>query len=104
MDVAGRYGGEEFLLIFGDTEPDQVLTLIERLRQKIADHAFQKIAVDGRPVDGEFLRVTMSFGIARLHDPLADSSREIVARADAALYASKTAGRNRATLAADAKN
>ncbi len=102
VDVAGRYGGEEFLLIFGDTAPDMVFTLIERLRQKIADHAFKKIAANGRPVDGEFLHVTMSFGVAGLYDPLASSSQEIVARADAALYASKTGGRNRVTLATDA--
>lgn len=98
LDVAGRYGGEEFLLIYEDSEKDQVLSIVERLRQAIEDHKFRKIGPGGATVEGEWLQVTMSFGIALLNDPSLESSKEILALADAALYRSKENGRNQATL------
>lgn len=98
LDVAGRYGGEEFLLIYEDTEKDQVLSIVERLRLTIEAHEFRKIGPNGSPVDGEWLHVTMSFGIALFNDRSMENSKEILALADAALYRSKEGGRNRATL------
>lgn len=98
LDVAGRYGGEEFLLIYEDAEKDQVLNIVERLRQTIAAHQFKKIGPGGSPLDGEYLQVTMSFGIALLNDQSMEHSKEILSIADAALYRSKENGRNRVTL------
>jgi diguanylate cyclase (GGDEF)-like protein len=98
LDVAGRYGGEEFLLIYEDTEKNQVLNIVERLRQSIENHKFKKIGPNGSPLDGEYLHVTMSFGIALLHEPSIENSTEILSMADEALYQSKESGRNRATL------
>lgn len=98
LDVAGRYGGEEFLLIYEDTETDQVLNIVERLRLAIEQHEFIKIGPGGSPLDGECLHVTMSFGIALLDDPSLASSKEILSMADTALYRSKAGGRNRVTL------
>ncbi len=98
LDVAGRYGGEEFLLIYEDSEADQVLNIVGRLRQTIEDHPFKKIGPNGNPLDGEYLKVTMSFGVALLNDPSIENSKEILALADSALYLSKTGGRNRVTL------
>ncbi len=98
LDVAGRYGGEEFLLIYEDSEKNQILSIVERLRQIIEDHRFQKIGADGTPLDGEWLQVTMSFGIALLGDRPMENSKEILSLADAALYQSKANGRNQATL------
>lgn len=98
LDVAGRYGGEEFLLIYEDTETDQVLSIVERLRLTIAEHQFIKIGPGGSPLTGEYLQVTMSFGVALLDDLHCKNSREILSRADAALYRSKADGRNRVTL------
>ena len=98
LDVAGRYGGEEFLLIYEDTTTDQVLNIVERLRQTIEDHEFIKIGPAGIPLTGECLHVTMSFGIALFNDRALENSKEILALADAALYRSKEGGRNRATL------
>lgn len=98
LDIAGRYGGEEFLLIYEDSEKDQVLNIVERLRQAIEDHEFKKIGPSGSPLDGEFLHVTMSFGIALLNDRPIENSKEILSMADAALYRSKESGRNRVTL------
>lgn len=98
LDVAGRYGGEEFLLIYEDSEKDQVLNIVERLRQAIEDHEFKKIGSNGSPLDGEYLHVTMSFGIALLNDQSIENSNEILSMADAALYRSKGNGRNQVTL------
>jgi diguanylate cyclase (GGDEF)-like protein len=98
LDVAGRYGGEEFLLIYEESEKEQVLSIVERLRQTIADHKFKKIGSNGSPLDGEYLHVTMSFGIALLSDQPIENSKEILSKADSALYRSKTSGRNRVTL------
>jgi diguanylate cyclase (GGDEF)-like protein len=98
LDVAGRYGGEEFLLIYEDSEKDQVLNIIERLRQTIEDHEFKKIGPNGSPVDGECLHVTMSFGIALLDDKSTENSKQILSIADTALYRSKEGGRNQVTL------
>lgn len=99
LDVVGRYGGEEFLLVCEASEPAQVLNLVERLRQTIETHPFRKIGADGRVMEGETLRVTMSFGVALIKEATMESSKEILAQADAALYKSKEGGRNRATLA-----
>ncbi len=98
LDIAGRYGGEEFLLIYEDSEKDQVLNIVERLRQTIEEHEFKKIGPSGSPLDGEFLHVTMSFGIALLNDRSIENSKEILSMADAALYRSKESGRNQVTL------
>ncbi len=98
IDVGGRYGGEEFLLIYADSEPDQVMRIVERLRQTIAAHDFPRIGADGTPLPDETLRVTMSFGIARLGDLSVEQSKEVLAKADRALYRSKEGGRNRVTV------
>lgn len=98
LDVVGRYGGEEFLLIYEETEIEQVQGIVERLRETVAAHAFARINADGRVLADESLTVTMSFGIAPLGDGTPENCREVLARADAALYQSKRAGRNRLTL------
>jgi diguanylate cyclase (GGDEF)-like protein len=98
LDVVGRYGGEEFLLIYEDSDPEQVMHIVQRLRQSIADHLFKKIGPSGTPIPGETLRVTMSFGIAPLQCDGVTSSKELLAMADAALYQSKEDGRNRVTM------
>lgn len=94
IDVAGRYGGEEFLLIYADSEPMQVTHIVDRLRELIAQHDFPRISSDGQPLPDESLHVTLSFGVARLGDLEAAQSREILAKADQALYQAKANGRN----------
>jgi diguanylate cyclase (GGDEF)-like protein len=84
-DSAFRYGGEEFLLAMQSTGLAEAQEVAERLRQGIAE-----LAIDvgmGLP-----LSITVSFGLASL-DPheFAETS---VGRADLALYAAKSAGRN----------
>jgi diguanylate cyclase (GGDEF)-like protein len=83
-DLIGRYGGEEFALLVHDAAG--VAELAERLRAAVA--------TDPIPTDNGPLPVTVSIGVATLEtsDTAADA---ILARADAALYQAKRAGRNR---------
>ncbi len=99
FDVAGRYGGEEFLLILDETDPKNAFAVIERLRKAIEQTAFEKVDKTGNIIENEFLNVTMSFGVCEY-----DNGREIktatdwISRADSALYASKQSGRNKTTI------
>ncbi|BCS96799.1 hypothetical protein DSLASN_24310 [Desulfoluna limicola] len=99
FDVAGRYGGEEFLLVLDGTQDSDTLDIIERIRRKIEGHAFGKADKAGNPIPGESLRITMSFGIAENRsEPEPCDALEWISRADRALYRSKRDGRNRTTL------
>ena len=91
IDVAGRYGGEEFMLILPATSGRDAAVAAERLRA----------AIEATVVDiggGKTLSKTMSFGVAQLGAD--ETSESLIGRADEALYASKEGGRNCVTLAA----
>ena len=81
-DFVGRWGGEEFLIVCPYTDAASACQLAENLRQTIQDHRFPVVA-----------QKTASFGVASFRQD--DTVREIVSRADTALYAAKAAGRNR---------
>ncbi len=81
-DVAGRWGGEEFLVVCPETDIAAVAAQAEHLRQRISNIPF---AVPGRQ--------TASFGVASLGK--GESRDDLVRRADDALYAAKNNGRNR---------
>jgi len=98
FDIAGRYGGEEFLLIFDETDSSGVFKVIERIRKRIAAHGFSKSDESGTPVPGESISITMSFGIAEKGGASKKGDMlEWISRADRALYLSKEGGRNRTT-------
>jgi diguanylate cyclase (GGDEF)-like protein len=90
-DFAGRYGGEEFLLLLPETDAEGARTILERLRLAIA-------AITISVVD---LHVTASFGVAVLPDHAVDAST-LIRQADRALYAAKAGGRNRVEVVTDA--
>lgn len=100
FDVAGRYGGEEFLLVFDETDGAMAVDIAERIRNIIASHAFQQVNETGRPVEGKFLNITMSFGVAVAGggEALNCDPQEWIGMADNALYRSKQNGRNQTTL------
>ena len=83
-DLAARFGGEEFVLALLDTPADAARAVCERLRAAVADYPWQELRSD--------LEVTISIGLAeaKAHRDCA----ELLAAADARLYAAKHAGRN----------
>jgi diguanylate cyclase (GGDEF)-like protein len=89
QDLAGRWGGEEFALVLGNTGLEAGAAIAERARRALEESS--------TALDGTRLSVTASFGVAshRPHTELAD----LVQAADGALYAAKRAGRNRVVLA-----
>jgi diguanylate cyclase (GGDEF)-like protein len=89
-DRAGRYGGEEFLLVLPCTELSGALELAEKLRRRIAAEAVT-IGLNGS------VNVTVSLGVAIAHE--AEDADAFLARVDAALYAAKRGGRNRVEVA-----
>ncbi len=91
-DLLARYGGEEFVLIMPDTSEQSAHLIAERLRVLICEEAMKL------PNLSEAVKVTISVGIAATNSPKQNSG-QIIACADAALYAAKQSGRNRCILA-----
>lgn len=88
-DVIGRWGGEEFLVILTDTEPDhQGLRAVERLREYVVSQRLCASAPEQV--------VTFSAGVAVRCS--GETVAKLLERADQALYAAKQAGRNRCLL------
>jgi two-component system cell cycle response regulator len=93
-DVLGRWGGEEFVVIAGDTAFEQALELAERLRRALAGHAFEvEVAQQGR-LRKLLHRQTASLGVALLKPGMRDE-HDLLAAADRRMYAAKRDGRNR---------
>lgn len=94
MDLACRYGGEEFLVAMPDTDRATAAHVAERMRTEIAAHP---VPIAGR---GD-VNVTVSIGIGSTEDgPGDDTPQRLIKRADDALYAAKSAGRNRVIASA----
>lgn len=91
-DICGRYGGDEFLLLLGSIETADVRTLAERIRHAVANTPLF--------VDAGVVRSSVSIGCASYPSD-AESTEELLNKADSALYKSKHGGRNRVTLSAD---
>ena len=94
IDIVGRYGGEEFVLLLPGTGLEGAREVAERLRARIAALAIE-LDEDGAPP----LVLTASIGFAALG--LDDTLEHLLASADAALYRAKGAGRNRAVAVTD---
>src|SRR6185369_3018737 len=88
-EVFGRYGGEEFLVLFPDMTMDQARQSSEKLRLALRDHALR--------VEEQDVMVTLSLGLASFEtgDVLFD---QVARRADIALYFAKTQGRDRVEI------
>lgn len=91
-DIAGRFGGEEFLLLMPGADAERAIARAENMRKAIGSldvsYAGQKLG-----------RVTASFGVATFpHD--GETGQSLVHAADVALYAAKNSGRDRVMAAA----
>lgn len=88
IDLACRFGGEEFVVVMPDTDGPVAQRVAERIRAEIAARPF--------PIgkDGKAIAVTVSVGVATMQPPH-DSVASLLKRADVALYEAKSAGRNR---------
>jgi diguanylate cyclase (GGDEF)-like protein len=86
-DVACRYGGEEFAILFPASDAVSARAVAERVRLSLHAESFE---FDGAP-----FRITVSAGIASGEAASAGGRDEILFRADKALYAAKDMGRNR---------
>ena len=88
-DLVGRYGGEEFCMVLPGVDAKLCQAIAERIR----------LSIEATQCSDHFpdLRITASFGVASLHAGISDA-KMLVEQADAALYESKEAGRNRVTI------
>ena len=90
-DIVARYGGEEIILLLHETDPSSAMILAKHLRRKIEEMV---VSYAGQAR----LNVTISAGVAGF--PLhAKDRKNLIKKADEALYCSKENGRNRVTLA-----
>lgn len=89
IDVVGRYGGEEFTVLLVNTDIQQCIPLAERIVRKISEKTFLK--------NGIAVNVTISAGMAGF--PIhADQVRELISKADKAMYETKRIGGNSVTI------
>lgn len=87
---AGRYGGEEFVVILSHTDKDEAMLVAEKIREAVD---ILNIPHKGR-TDGK-LNVTVSMGLAAMVPDKKDTSNQLIEYADRALYAAKAKGRNK---------
>lgn len=92
-DAMARYGGEEFAVLLVQTDADTARTIAERIREAIASTPI-------RLPDSRNLSVTLSIGVSSMKEEVRGAdidakARDLVDRADHALYAAKRGGRNR---------
>ena len=89
IDVVGRYGGEEFAVLLVNTDIQQCIPLAERIVRKISEKTFLK--------NGIAVNVTISAGMAGF--PIhANQVRELISKADKAMYETKRIGGNSVTI------
>ena len=86
VDIASRWGGEEFLLVLPGTDVDGAVQLAQRIRDYLEDRTLLT-------PEGAAVKVTASFGVAEAQGETEPA--ELVAAADAALYEAKRRGKNR---------
>ncbi|WIV62025.1 GGDEF domain-containing protein [Amycolatopsis nalaikhensis] len=91
-DLVGRFGGEEFVALLPATSKEDAIVTAERIRQRVSELVISTTTNEGEAVD--IVRQTASIGVAAY--PLDGASiEEVMASADAAVYAAKHGGRNR---------
>lgn len=86
IDTVARWGGEEFIALFPQTEKEGAMQPASRILNTIAEHPFSEIGDE---------QITVSIGIASVPDPSIDTEEKLLHSSDIALYTAKKNGRNR---------
>ena len=90
VDIMGRYGGEEFVILLPESPLEGALLVAERVRLAVAQSAFA--------VAQENILVTVSLGVAISNPDEFMTLDQLLEQADQALYLSKNGGRNRVSV------
>ena len=91
IDMVGRYGGEEFLVILPNTDEEEAARFAERVRTAVEAHIFRD--------ETNEIRMTCSSGVASFPAEGVDGPEQLLKQADDALYVAKESGRNRVVRA-----
>jgi diguanylate cyclase (GGDEF)-like protein len=94
-DLAGRFGGEEFVVLLPQTDEADALSIAERLRAHVAGMA---VPADDGAAPGTLVSLTVSVGVAAL-GAAGSEVTDLLTAADAALYYAKQTGRNKTHVA-----
>jgi diguanylate cyclase (GGDEF)-like protein/PAS domain S-box-containing protein len=89
IDVAFRYGGEEFTVLLPETRCDNALLVAERIRKSVMQAVFNPFTLDGKP---EVINLTVSVGATEFNPE--DNEKTLLKRVDNAMYQAKNSGRN----------
>ncbi|MCK5687296.1 diguanylate cyclase [bacterium] len=89
VDIVARYGGEEFVVICPEKSSSEVMIAAERMRRAVEEHEFM--------VAGEKVQITISLGLSDYPND-ADTKKDLIEKADTALYRAKQTGRNRIVI------
>jgi len=89
IDMAFRYGGEEFTVILPETKSEDAIIVAERVRKAVSHTVFYPFTLDGQP---DVVNKTISIGITEFH--MEDDMKSFIKRADNAMYLAKKKGRN----------
>jgi diguanylate cyclase (GGDEF)-like protein len=92
IDIVGRYGGEEFLVIMPQTKGADAVPIAERIGKSLEAHVIHSAKGD--------VRVTLSIGLASYPEPMlgVKTKSALLSAADQALYKAKRAGKNRTVV------
>jgi diguanylate cyclase (GGDEF)-like protein len=93
IDMVGRYGGEEFVVILPGTDEEAAAQFAERVRESVSEYLFRDEANE--------VKMTVSGGVASFPGLDIDHPDVLIKRADEALYAAKEGGRNRIVRASE---
>ncbi|MCL6612659.1 MAG: diguanylate cyclase [Peptococcaceae bacterium] len=95
-DFTGRYGGEEFIVCLPGVSGRKAVRIAERMRSSVEE---QVILLPEKSEHPEYVKITVSFGVASLEGDQWGDTDSLISRADEALYRAKAEGRNRTCLA-----
>ena len=93
MDIFGRYGGDEFVILLPETNIDQARLAAERLHQIVTSNSVE--------TSRGIIPIQISIGVANLDD--SDDMETLLIKTDQALYKAKETGRNRVVVFNDSK-